>query len=73
MKQGTIDLLNSERGALCVLLVLASAIFVIVGKLPVADWIKYTQVIAVTLVASKTVTGAIETMTPATPTPSATT
>jgi hypothetical protein len=62
VKQGTIDLLNSERGVLCLLLVVASTIFVLVGKLAVADWISYTQTITIALVASKTVTGVVETM-----------
>lgn len=62
MKQGTLDLLSSERGTICVLLVLASTILVITGFLTAEQWLTYTQWICVTLVASKTVTGAIETL-----------
>lgn len=62
MKQGTLDLLSSERGTLCVLLVLASTILVILKILTAEQWLTYTQWICITLVASKTVTGAIETL-----------
>lgn len=63
MQQGFKDLLASERGALCVLLVVASTALVIAGKLGVDAWLTYTKWIATVLVASKTVTGAIETWT----------
>lgn len=62
MKQGVVDLLNSERGVLCLTLVLAATALVILKLLTPAQWLTYTQWICVTLVASKTVTGAIETM-----------
>lgn len=62
MKQGAIDLLNSERGVLCVLLVIAVTVLVIVGKVSADDWLNYTKWIAITLVASKTVTSALETV-----------
>lgn len=64
-----VDLLNSEHGALCVALVIASTILVVVGKITGADWLAYTKWIAVTLVASKTVTGALETVTGSAPQP----
>ncbi len=76
MKQGTIDLLSSERGTLCLLLVLASTVLVLMGKLTAEQWLTYTQWICVTLVAAKTITGAVETMksapAPADPLPTAT-
>lgn len=62
MKQGVVDLLNSERGVLCIALVLASTVLVLLKLLTPAQWVTYTQWICVTLVASKTVTGAIETL-----------
>jgi hypothetical protein len=65
MRAGTIDLLNSERGVLCLALIFAVTVLVILGKITGADWLTYTKWIAITLVASKTVTGAIETMTSA--------
>lgn len=62
MKGGLLDLLSSERGTLCVLLVVISTILVIVGTLTADQWLDYTKWICVTLVVSKTVTGAMETM-----------
>lgn len=59
---GLTDLLESERGIICVLLITASTILVIVGKLSAEDWLTYTKWIAVTLIASKTVTGTVETI-----------
>ena len=59
--QGTKDLLDSERGVFCIVLTLASFVFVAIGKMTIDQWIEYTKWIAVTLVASKTVTGVIET------------
>lgn len=59
MKQGTVDLLNSERGVIFILLVVASTTLVILGKLAVSDWLTYTQWLAMALVASKTVTSSI--------------
>lgn len=59
--QGLKDLFASERGIFCIVLVLASAGLVIVGSLKVDDWITYSKWIMITLVASKTVTGVVET------------
>ena len=65
MKAGTVDLLNSERGTLCVVLVIASTILVALAKISPEAWLEYTKWIAVTLVAGKTITSALETMTSA--------
>lgn len=62
IKQGTLDLLASERGTLCMLLVIASTLLVVTGYLTAEQWLTYTQWICVTLVASKTITGAIQHM-----------
>lgn len=62
MMQGGRDLIASERGFLCIVLVLTSTVLALVGKIPADQWLEYTKWIAVTLVASKTVTGAVETM-----------
>jgi len=59
---GITDLLESERGIICILLIIASTVLVIVGKLTAEDWLTYTKWIAVTLIASKTVTGTVETI-----------
>lgn len=72
--QGVFDLLDSERGVFCVLLVLCCTVFVVVGKMTVDQWITYTQSIGAVLVASKTVTGVAETLSKkaaATPAPAA--
>lgn len=63
MSQGLKDLFASERGTVCVLLILVSVVLVIAGKLDVAMWITFAKWIATVLVASKTMTGAIETWT----------
>lgn len=63
MHQGLKDLLTSERGTICVVLILASTLLVMTGKLSVDAWMAYTKWIAGLLVASKTVTGAVETWT----------
>ena len=46
----------------CIFLALVVTVLVVLGKLTGADWITYTKWLAITLVASKTVTGAVETM-----------
>ena len=63
MHQGLKDLLSSERGTLCILLIIASTVLVLVGKLDAQTWITFVKWIGTILVASKTVTGAIETWT----------
>lgn len=62
MTQGITDLFASERGVFSILLLVACTVFVIVGKMTLEQWINYTQVIGVALVASKTVTGVVETI-----------
>ena len=59
--QGFTDLTKSERGILTLVLVLAVTILVVLDKVTGADWLAYTKWIAVTLIASKTLTGAITT------------
>ena len=61
MHQGLKDLMTSERGTICVLLIVVSSVFVLAGKLPVDTWIAFAKWIATVLVASKTITGAVET------------
>lgn len=58
---GLTDLLQSERGIISILLIVASTILVVIGVLPIEEWLTYTKWIAVTLIASKTVTGVMET------------
>ena len=63
MHQGLKDLLSSERGTICILLIVASTILVLAGKLDINAWVTFSKWIATVLVASKTVTGAVETWT----------
>lgn len=63
--QGAKDLINSERGIFCLFLIAASSVFVMTGKMTTDAWITFAKWIAITLVASKTVTGAVETWTQA--------
>lgn len=60
---GIQDLFASLRGIFCLVLVLAATAFVILDKMTVEQWIDFAKWIAITLVASKTVTGAIELVT----------
>lgn len=59
--QGISDLFGSERGTFCIVLVVVSGVLVGFGSITSEAWIDYTKWIATVLVASKTVTSAIET------------
>lgn len=63
MMQGGVDLLKSERGVFCIVLVIACTVLVALGKLTAENWIDFVKWIAITLVTSKTLTGAVETWT----------
>lgn len=58
--QGAIDLFDSERGLFCVLVLFAITLLVVLGKLDGATWTDFAKYLVGVLVASKTVTGAIE-------------
>lgn len=58
--KGVSDLLESERGAFCVLALVACTVLVVVGKLPGASWLDFMKYLVGFLVASKTVTTAVE-------------
>jgi hypothetical protein len=62
MMTGATDLLESERGVVCILLLLAVTILVVLGKLTGEQWLSYTQFVVGILVASKTITGMVETV-----------
>ena len=70
--RGAVDLLESERGIFCILLVLAVTLLAVLRVITGADWIDFAKWIAVTLVASKTVTTALDQVkkSPAAPAPS---
>lgn len=59
---GVTDLLESERGVVCILLLVAVTILVVLDKLTGEQWLTYTQVVVGLLVASKTITGVVETV-----------
>ena len=61
MANGITDLIESERGILTILLVVAVTLLAIAKIVTGEQWLAYTQAVAIALVASKTVTGAIET------------
>jgi hypothetical protein len=61
MPQGIADLAHSERGAFCLLVLLAVTVLVVAGKLDGTAWIQVVMALTGLLVASKTVTTAVET------------
>ena len=61
--QGARDLADSERGIFCLLLLVAATALAVLKIITGADWLMFAKWLAVTLVASKTATGAIETWT----------
>lgn len=72
--QGVRDLMASERGWFCLALLVAATALAVLKIITGADWLTFAKYLAVTLVASKTATGVIETWTgktTATPPPSA--
>lgn len=58
--RGALDLLESERGVFAILIVVAATVLTAVGKLSTEDWLTFVKWISVTLIASKTVTTAIQ-------------
>lgn len=59
---GAIDLLSSERGVFSIALLLIVTLLLVFRFVTPDQWLTYTKWICVTLVASKTVTGALETL-----------
>lgn len=60
MTDGIKDLLTSERGVFSLLALVAATVLVIIGRLTGADWLDFTKYLVGFLVASKTVTTAVE-------------
>ena len=58
--QGARDLLASERGVFCILVVVACTILVLFGHVTGDKWIELIKWVAISLVITKTVTGAME-------------
>lgn len=61
------DLLHSERGVFCLLALAAITMLVMTGKLDGASWVEFVKYLVGVLVASKTVTTAVETYATKTP------
>jgi hypothetical protein len=61
--QGAKDLIASERGWFVLAVLVVSTALVVVGKLTGTDWKAIVMVLGGLLVAGKTATGAIETLT----------
>lgn len=61
--QGARDLIASERGWFCLLLLVAATVLAVLKIITGGDWLTFAKYLVVTLVASKTATGAIETLT----------
>lgn len=57
---GLSDLLGSERGVFCMLMVIACTVLVVTGKLDGNQWLDFMKYLVGFLVASKTVTRAVE-------------
>lgn len=53
------DFFSSEKAVASGVLVVVSAIFVVLGKLPIKDWLDYSQVLLGIYVGGKTVQGSV--------------
>jgi hypothetical protein len=69
--QGAKDLLESERGWFCLAVLAAATLLVALKAITGADWISVAKYLVVTLVASKTVSSALDTRNAAVQTPTA--
>jgi len=70
--QGAKDLIESERGVFCLLVLAAATVLAVVGTITGQSWLDFVKWLTITLVASKTATGAIETITGKTAPPAST-
>ena len=71
--QGIADLVESERGIFCLLVLVAATVLSIMRIITGADWLDFAKYLTVTLVGSKTITTAVDSLkgngkTPAPPT-----
>ncbi len=62
--QGARDLMSSERGVFCIVVLIAATVLVALDKLSGTAWASLVTVVAGILVASKTATGIAEKATP---------
>ena len=69
---GLADLTQSERGVFAILALVCATVLAVIGVLAIDNWLDFVKYLAVTLIASKTITTAVETFTtkkPQIPTP----
>lgn len=57
---GVKDLLESERGVFCLLILIAATLLAILKVITGTEWLTFGQLLLVTLVGSKTLTGALD-------------
>jgi hypothetical protein len=60
---GVVDLLHSERGTFALITIVLATVLAIVGVFDGATWIELVKYLGLTLIASKTITTAVETVT----------
>lgn len=60
--KGATDLLASERGIFCLVVLMAVTVLAVLSRITGADWLDFVKWLTITLVASKTLTGAVETI-----------
>lgn len=58
--KGFSDLVESERGVFCIMILIAVTLLAIVKVISGADWVNFTKWLTVTLVGSKTLTTAVD-------------
>ena len=61
--KGARDLIDSERGWFVLAVLVAATVLVVIGKISGAEWKTLVMVLGGMLVASKTASGAIESLT----------
>lgn len=54
------DLWRSERGLLCLVIILAATVLAALGKLPIAGWTDFITYVFGTYVVGKTATGVVQ-------------
>ncbi len=59
---GIADLLHSERGVFCLLALVCATVLVVLGVFTTEQWIDFVKYLTGFLVASKTITTAVETV-----------
>jgi hypothetical protein len=60
--QGAVDLLESERGIFCLLALVAVTVLAALSVVTGADWLDFAKWLTVTLVGSKTITTAVDSL-----------